>query len=74
MCAIVIENRLKKEIEKLKEALKCKDSKINDEENKLKTMCECLEECKKQFVTLKCSLELEKSVKEELDRQLSEIV
>jgi len=64
----MIENRLKKDIEKLKEALKCKDSKINDEENKMKTMCECLEECKKQFVTLKCSLELEKSTKEELEK------
>jgi len=69
----MIENRLKKEIENLKEAVKCKDSKICDEENKLKTMCECLEECKKQFVTLKCSLELEKSTKEELDKQMEKL-
>jgi len=71
---IIIENQLKKELKELKEAIKCKDSKINDEENKLKTMCECLEECKKQFVTLKCSLELEKSTKEELDKQLEQLV
>jgi len=74
MCKIIIENQLKEEMEKLKEAIKCKDSKINDEENKMKTMCECLEECKKQFVTLKSSLELEKSTKEELDKQLEQLV
>ncbi|XP_060859627.1 CAP-Gly domain-containing linker protein 1-like [Metopolophium dirhodum] len=73
-CCLERENRLKKDIEKLKQAIKCKDSKINDEENKMKTMCECLEECKKQFVTLKCSLELEKSTKEELDKQLEQKV
>jgi len=73
MCAIGIENRLKKEIEKLNEAIKCKDSKICGAENQLKTMCECLEECKKQFVTLKSSLELEKSAKEELEKQMEKL-
>lgn len=73
MCAIFIENRLKKEIEKLNEAIKCKDSNICDEENKLKTMCECLEACKTQFVTLKSSLETDKSTKVELEKQMEKL-
>lgn len=36
----------------------------------MNTLTDCLDECKKQFVTLECSLELEKATKLELDKQL----
>jgi len=74
VCKILIEKLLKKDMEKLKEAIKCKNSKISDEENKMKTMCECLEDCKKQFETMKSLLDLEKCTKEELDKQLEQRV
>lgn len=70
MCNILIENQLKKEIDKLKESIKCKDKKIKDYDSKINTLTDCLDECKKQFATLECSLELEKATKLELDKQL----
>ncbi|CAI6357149.1 unnamed protein product [Macrosiphum euphorbiae] len=73
-CCLEREKLLKKDMEKLKEAIKCKNSKISDEEIKMKTMCECLEDCKKQFETMKSLLDLENSTKEELDKQLEQRV